>query len=116
MATMENTMTKEELAKLAHARDVLDAASVPPPVSLGAVRAQKSKDNRLWTPIECLQDAIRDIQSGETICDKVFVIRVDTREEKFNIGYNAANISASQVLAALECAKAQILQEMGYVE
>jgi hypothetical protein len=88
----------------------------PPVTSLGAVRAQKSHDNRQWTPVECLLDAVDDIKSGRVTCDKLFVIRINTSDEKFNVGYNAANIKASEILAALDCAKAQILQEMGYVE
>jgi hypothetical protein len=86
--------------------------------SLGAARALKSHDNRQWTPVECLIDCIDDIQSGAVVCDKLFVIRVnvDEADEKFGVGYSAAHIKASEILAALEIAKAIILQEMGYVE
>jgi hypothetical protein len=84
--------------------------------SLGAARTAKTQDNRQWTPVECLQDCINDINSGAVVCDKLFVIRINTSDEKFNVGYNAANIKASEVIAALECAKAQLLQEMGYAE
>jgi len=129
-------MTEEELAKLARLRDVLDAAAVPaiinpgdagrpsgsgetvpPPVtSLGAHRALKTLDNRQWTPVECLQDCINDIVSGKSPTDKLLILRVSTDDEKFNVGYHACNIKASEIIAALECAKAQVLQEMGYVE
>jgi hypothetical protein len=84
--------------------------------SLGAHRALKTQDNRLWSPIDCLTDCIADIQSGAVTCNKLLVLRINTTDEKFNVGYNACNIKASEILAALECAKAQVLQEMGYVE
>lgn len=83
---------------------------------LGAKRVQKSKDNRDWSPVDCLEDCTLDIRSGATPCDKLFVVRVDTRDEQFNVGYHAANMKASEILAALECAKQQILHEMGYSE
>ena len=117
-------MTDEEIAKLKHLREVLDAAPVPSNglvemteiASLGAHRALKSADNRQWTPVECLQDAINDIVTGKSPADKLLILRIDTREEKFNVGYHACNVKASEILAACECIKAQVLQEMGYVE
>lgn len=84
--------------------------------SIALARVMKSQDNRKWTPVECLLDAAEDIRSGAVACDKLLVLRINTTDEKFNVGYNAANIKASEILAALECAKAQILQEMGYSE
>lgn len=90
------------------------------PVSLGAHRALKEADNRAWTPVECLRDAITDIESGKSPCDKLLILRIHIKSAKdddvFNVGYHAANIKASEILAALECAKAQVLQEMGYIE
>lgn len=115
------------IVQLVAARDALDAAAVPvpetvsPPTSLGAVRALKTLDNRQWTPVECLRDCIADIESGRSPCDKLLILRVRTisaeqKDEVFNVGYHAANFKASEILAALECAKAQVLQEMGYLE
>ena len=84
--------------------------------SLGAARALKASDNRLWSPVECLEDCIRDIQSGVSPTEKLLVLRLDTKKgETFNVGYNAAGLKGSEILAMLECAKATILQEMGYV-
>ena len=84
--------------------------------SLGTQRALKNSDNRAWTPLECLRDCIYDIETNHSPCDKLLILRIDTNDEKFNVGYHACNIKASEILAALECAKAQVLQEMGYVE
>lgn len=82
--------------------------------SLGAARALKSGDNRLWSPLDCLEDCVLDIRSGKTPCDKLLILRLDTKDGKFNVGYNAAGLKGSEILALLECAKMQILQEMGY--
>lgn len=84
--------------------------------SLSAIRALKTQDNRLWSPVDCLRDCIKDIESGETPTEKLLILRINAQDLKFNVGYNAANIKASEILAALECVKAQILQEMGYTE
>jgi hypothetical protein len=87
-------------------------------VSLGAKRAFKANDNRLWSPVECLEDCVRDIQSGETPCDRLLVLRLTTKNAKgediFNIGYNCAGLKGSEIIALLEVAKAMLLEEMGY--
>ena len=84
--------------------------------SLGAHRALKEVDNRLWSVADCLQDALNDVKSMP--CDKVVVIRITTTNDKgedvFNVGYHAAQIKASEILAALEIMKYQIIEEMGY--
>jgi hypothetical protein len=82
--------------------------------SLAVARALKSHDNRQWTPIDCLADAILDIKSGKTPCDKLIVVRINTNEDKFDVGYHCANMKASEMIAALEILKAFILDEMGY--
>jgi hypothetical protein len=82
--------------------------------SLGAKRALATGDNRLWTPVDCLRDAIKDIESGERPANKLIVLRVNTNEINFDVGYSSANIRASEMLAAIECLKIQILQEMGF--
>jgi len=87
--------------------------------SLGAVRALKTRDNRLWTPVECLRDCISDIEAGRTPCEKLLVLRLKTTDvdgrDCFDVGYNAAGVKGSEILALLECAKQMILDEMGYM-
>ena len=85
--------------------------------NLGAKRAEKTRDNRAWSPLDCLRDCIYDVETDRTPCDKLLILRIDTKDgEVFNVGYNAANLKASEILAVLECAKAMVLQEMGYYE
>lgn len=80
--------------------------------SLGLHRALKSADNRLWGPVDCLQDCLNDVKDKP--CDKLVIIRINTQGDVFDVGYHAAQIKASEILAALECLKIHILQEMGY--
>ena len=87
--------------------------------SLAAARALKAGDNRLWSPLDCLRDCIKDIETGDRPCDKILILRLvtaaDAKGDKFDVGYNAARLKGSEILAMLECVKAQILCEMGYL-
>jgi hypothetical protein len=91
--------------------DDLSAGNVS---SLGTHRALKKHDNRLWTPTECLIDCLEDIKSGKTPCDKLLILRIKTADDEFAVGHNCANIKGSEILAALEICKIQILIDMGY--
>lgn len=82
--------------------------------SLGAARALAAGDNRLWSPVDCLRDAIKDIEGGERPANKLIVLRINADDTQFDVGYSSANIKASEMLAAIECLKIQILQEMGF--
>ena len=82
--------------------------------SLGAKRAQEARDNRLWTPVECLEDAIRDLKSGQTKANKVVVLFVDMSEGEFTVSHYSANIKASEILAAGVVLQAKLLDDMGY--
>ena len=88
--------------------------------TLSAVRALKTGDNRLWSPLDCLRDCIKDIETNERPCDKLLILRLvvtpDNKGDKFDVGYNAAQLKGSEILAMLECCKALIMQEMGYIE
>jgi hypothetical protein len=84
--------------------------------SLEVHRALKERDNRLWSPTECLRDAIASIENGSTPCDALFVLRLNRGDgDAFNVGYNAANLVGSVALAMLEVGKTLILQDMGYL-
>jgi hypothetical protein len=85
--------------------------------SLGAMRAEREQDNRLWSPIECLEEAIRDLKSGEMSCTGLVILFVDQgNEEKpvFTVNNYAANIRASSIITAFEAAKVRLLADMGY--
>ena len=82
--------------------------------SLSTARALASGDNRLWTPVDCLRDCISDIESGTRPADKLVIMRIVVDDNRFDVGYSSANIKASEMVAAIECLKLQIMQEMGY--
>ena len=80
--------------------------------SLGAARALKNADNRLWGPVDCLEDALKDVKDKP--CDKLLIVRVYTENDTYKIGYHCAQLRASEIIAVLEVTKAFILEEMGY--
>jgi hypothetical protein len=83
-------------------------------ISLAEARATKAGDNRLWSTADCLDAAKRDITPEH----KVIVLLVDMGSEDepdFEVDYLSAGIKASQMLAALECAKMKVLMRMGYL-
>ena len=88
------------------------------PISLNAERAKREDDNKLISPIEALQDAIRAIESGEVKADSLLIITLDrgTNDDKlFEYEWFASRISASDILALLEVSKTGALRSMGYL-
>lgn len=78
-------------------------------------RAIRERDNRLWTPVECLEDAIACIKSGSHPATSLLVLRLVEDNNCFDVGYNCCNVNSSKALAMLEIAKAIILKDMGYM-
>ena len=83
--------------------------------SLAAARADRENDNTLISPAECCDDAARAIRSGERKADAALVLTLNRVEGKFDVGYFASNLKASEMLALLEVAKVRILQTMNYI-
>lgn len=44
------------------------------------------------------------------------VITIDTTDNRFAVGFYAAQIKSSEMVAALEALKARVLSEMGFME
>lgn len=86
-------------------------------ISLNVVRADRQNDNTLLTPVEALRDVIAKIGSGETVCDKLLVLHLDTGADgdRYDFGFNACNMKASEMLALLDVAKVVILQQMNFI-
>lgn len=83
--------------------------------SLAAARADRENDNTLISPAECCDDAARTIRSGKRKADAALVLTLSRVEGKFDVGYFASNLKASEMLALLEVAKVRILQTMNYI-
>lgn len=58
-------------------------------------------DNRSLSPIQALEWAIKDIQSGERACNRLLIITLDDTNGQYHSGYYAANIKQSEILALL---------------
>lgn len=89
-------------------------------VLLNKERAFKEGDNRLWSILDCLRTAIAEYHNAaeEDRPTGVIVLTVYAgTEEKpdFDVLYSMANVKSSQALAAADCFKIKILQQMGYL-
>jgi hypothetical protein len=51
--------------------------------SLGAERADRSKNASDWTPRECLIEVLRKLDSGETQADNLVVVWGGTRKDEY---------------------------------
>lgn len=83
-------------------------------VSINTIRAIKNNDNTLLSPAECLDEAAREIRSGERNCDKILVLSLDTQDDNYHVGFYASNLKSSEVVALLEAAKLRFLRDMGF--
>lgn len=83
-------------------------------VSLGLERAKRTNDNTTVTPAECCEDAAADLRSGERKASKLLILTLDTEDGGYVPGWYAANLSASEMLALMEVARAVLLREMGF--
>lgn len=84
--------------------------------SINALRAERENDNKLLSPLECLEDAAEDVRSGKVPATKVLVLCLDTGPEdtSYNVHFHASKLRASEMLALLEVFKQRVLRDMGY--
>ena len=80
------------------------------PTNFNVVRADKENDNRLLSPIECLESVIAEIKSGKR-CDSVLVVMLDRGEDGTSYGseMRACNISEPDMISLLEISKYTVL-------
>lgn len=83
--------------------------------SLGTARAARNRDNRLYTPIECLEGAAEDLRTGDFLCNKLMVLVLDDADGAYASRFYACNLKSSEQLALLEAMKARVLKDMGYM-
>lgn len=86
--------------------------------SINALRANKENDNSLLSPVECLEDAIQDIKSGNRKCDKLLVLMLNSDKENggggYEVGFAASDMKTSEMISLMEAAKYIFLQRMGF--
>lgn len=77
-----------------------------------------SEDSRHIDPIGLVgvvEKELSDNCSELAPCNRAILLFIDTNNQCFNIHRRCSNISYSQILAALEIAKMEIMKEMGYI-
>lgn len=75
--------------------------------------ALRKSDNRLWSISDMLQDSLLEVEEGTREATGAFCVFVTATDDSFDVGYSAANLKASQILAALDHMRAHVLREMG---
>lgn len=83
--------------------------------SINALRAQRERDNRLLSPVECLEDAAQDMRADEFPCNKLLVLCLYDGDGSYASRFYASNMRASEMLALLEASKVRVLMDMGYL-
>ena len=67
--------------------------------SLNSERMKRSDDNSLWSPEECLADAIKDIRDGRLKCNKLVLLTLDTEGGAYNFATYSVDLSCSERVA-----------------
>jgi hypothetical protein len=84
--------------------------------SLGAARAEKAQDSRLWTPVECLEDLLARFNAGEfENCKKLAVhfITDDDPEDpdgQHSHHYQLAGLTYESHVALLHLGLARVVE------
>ena len=79
--------------------------------------AEKSHDNRLWTPEQMLEGAIKDLQSGEIKATRAFVILLEEHDEREGFEYDVdytwyrSNIDKRLMIYSMEKIKVLMLTD-----
>ena len=82
--------------------------------SIGASRVEKSGDNTDWSPVECLREAISDIENGKASPDKVMVIMLSDGDDGYEPGWYASKLRASEMIALTEIVKSILIRSMEF--
>lgn len=80
--------------------------------SINALRAERAGDNSLLSPVECLQDAVADLESGERKANKALILLLDDEDGAYNFGFRASNLRSSEMIALLEKVKMHVAMLM----
>lgn len=66
-------------------------------------RAEKNGDNRLWKPMDAIEDCRHTMESGEIEADQILIILVDKADEHGRRGITtfAANLTTPDRIALL---------------
>ena len=65
--------------------------------SLAVVRAFRERNNELLSPCDALEEACRQVRSGEVACNKAFILLLHKEVEEEGISYFHPTFIASQI-------------------
>lgn len=73
-------------------------------------------DNRHISPAALLREVADEIDGADEQYkpNKVLVLRLNTKDDIYDVGFSACNINTSEMLGLLEVAKAVVLRQMEY--
>ena len=80
--------------------------------------ADRANDARFNTPVQMLESAKTEIESGEGFLagsNAALLIGVIKVDGEFSVCYRNSKLSSSEIIAACEIIKARMLQNMGIV-
>ena len=60
---------------------------------LAAQRAHKARDNRLWSPTDALEDALRRVRTAQRPVQGLLVVWWERGDEEWTQHYSAAGLS-----------------------
>lgn len=85
--------------------------------SINALKASRENDNRLMSPVECLEDALTDIREGEASPKSLLVIGLDEGADGqgYEIRFWMSRLDTAQAVALMEALKFQLLSDMKLV-
>ncbi len=72
------------------------------PVNIGAERAERSQDNRDWTPVQMLESVIKEINSGKSEPTRAIVITMSDENEFY---IKSCNIDTFHQISMFQIAK-----------
>jgi len=79
--------------------------------------ADIKNDNRLISPRELLENAIRSIDNGTISPDKIIIVHLRTESDEsdslYDVGYFISNMRTSEVVSLLEVMKTYMLDILG---
>jgi len=85
-------------------------------VSLGARRVDEKDDNTLWTPLECLHEAMPDFEGDDPAYNSVMVVKFRRSTDDFAVSMSMSNVECSTALAVLEVCRISLLKSMGFIK
>jgi hypothetical protein len=73
--------------------------------------AEQTEDALFYTPLMVLEDAIKDIKEGRRDPNKILIIMLDDRDNRYKTTWYNGGMSFSRMLALVEVFKARLIKD-----